>query len=41
MTMLGFVLYASLLLLPNFLQTLLGYPPCSPDLRSRPEGLDR
>src|ERR1035441_1844144 len=39
MTMLGFVLYASLLLLPIFLQTLLGYPALQSGLALSPRGL--
>ena len=39
MTMLGFVLYASLMLLPIFLQTLLGYPALQAGLALSPRGL--
>jgi len=39
MTMLGFVLYASLVLLPIFLQTLLGYPALQAGLALSPRGL--
>ncbi|HEY4961798.1 MAG TPA: DHA2 family efflux MFS transporter permease subunit [Terriglobales bacterium] len=39
MTMLGFVLYASLLLLPIFLQTLLGYPALQSGLALSPRGI--
>ena len=39
MTMLGFVLYASLVLLPIFLQTLLGYPALEAGLALSPRGL--
>ena len=39
MTMLGFVLYASLMLLPIFLQTLLGYPALEAGLALSPRGL--
>src|SRR5208283_3860438 len=39
MTMLGFVLYASLMLLPIFLQTLLGYPALQSGLALSPRGL--
>ncbi len=39
MTMLGFVLYASLMLLPIFLQTLLGYPALESGLALSPRGL--
>ena len=39
MTMLGFVLYASLVLLPIFLQTLLGYPALQSGLALSPRGL--
>jgi len=39
MTMLGFVLYASLMLLPIFLQTLLGYPAMQSGLALSPRGI--
>jgi DHA2 family multidrug resistance protein len=39
MTVLGFVLYGSLLLLPIFLQTLLGYPALDAGLAMAPRGL--
>jgi DHA2 family multidrug resistance protein len=39
MTMLGFVLYGSLILLPIFLQTLLGYPALQSGLTLSPRGL--
>lgn len=39
MTMLGFVLYASLVLLPIFLQVLLGYPAMAAGLALFPRGL--
>src|SRR5690242_20095162 len=39
MTMLGFVLYGSLLLLPVFLQTLLGYPALEAGIAMAPRGL--
>ena len=39
MTMLGFVLYASLVLLPIFLQTLLGYPALQAGLALSPRGV--
>jgi len=39
MTVLGFVLYGSLLLLPIFLQTLLGYPALSAGMAMAPRGL--
>ncbi len=39
MTMLGFVLYASLMLLPIFLQTLLGYPALESGLALSPRGI--
>jgi DHA2 family multidrug resistance protein len=39
MTMIGFVLYASLMLLPIFLQTLLGYPALQAGLALSPRGL--
>ena len=39
MTMLGFVLYASLVLLPIFLQTLLGYPALQAGLALSPRGI--
>ncbi len=39
MTMLGFVLYGSLLLLPIYLQTLLGYPAYQSGLALSPRGL--
>jgi len=39
MTMLGFVLYGSLVLLPIFLQTLLGYPAMEAGLALFPRGL--
>ena len=39
MTMLGFVLYASLMLLPIFLQTLLGYPAFQSGLALSPRGI--
>jgi DHA2 family multidrug resistance protein len=39
MTMLGFVLYGSMLLLPIFLQTLLGYPALDAGIAMAPRGL--
>src|ERR1017187_5334890 len=39
MTVLGFVLYGSLLLLPIFLQTLLGYPALDAGMAMMPRGL--
>jgi DHA2 family multidrug resistance protein len=39
MTMLGFVLYGSLMLLPIFLQTLLGYPALQSGLALSPRGI--
>jgi MFS transporter, DHA2 family, multidrug resistance protein len=39
MTVLGFVLYGSLLLLPVFLQTLLGYPALAAGMAMAPRGL--
>jgi DHA2 family multidrug resistance protein len=39
MTVLGFVLYGSLLLLPIFLQTLLGYPALQAGIAMAPRGL--
>ncbi len=39
MTMLGFVLYGSMLLLPVFLQTLLGYPALDAGVAMAPRGL--
>jgi DHA2 family multidrug resistance protein len=39
MTILGFVLYASLLLVPVFLQTLLGYPALAAGIAMAPRGL--
>jgi len=39
MTVLGFVLYGSLLLLPIFLQTLLGYPALDAGFAMAPRGL--
>ncbi|HLK61941.1 MAG TPA: DHA2 family efflux MFS transporter permease subunit [Bryobacteraceae bacterium] len=39
MTVLGYVLYGSLLLLPIFLQTLLGYPALDAGLAMMPRGL--
>jgi DHA2 family multidrug resistance protein len=39
MTVLGFVLYGSLLLLPIFLQTLLGYPALDAGMAMAPRGL--
>ena len=39
MTVLGFVLYGSLLLLPIFLQTLLGYPALNAGIAMAPRGL--
>jgi DHA2 family multidrug resistance protein len=39
MTMLGFVLYGSLMLLPIFLQTLLGYPALQAGLALSPRGI--
>ena len=41
MTVLGFVLYGSLLLLPIFLQTLLGYPALHAGIAMAPRGLGR
>jgi DHA2 family multidrug resistance protein len=40
MTMLGFVLYGSLMLLPIFLQTLLGYSALQSRLALSPRGID-
>ena len=39
MTLLGFVLYGSLVLLPIFLQTLLGYPALQAGIAMAPRGL--
>jgi DHA2 family multidrug resistance protein len=39
MTVLGFVLYAALLLVPVFLQTLLGYPALAAGIAMAPRGL--
>jgi len=39
MTMMGFVMYGSLLLLPIFLQTLLGYPALDAGIAMAPRGL--
>jgi DHA2 family multidrug resistance protein len=39
MTVLGFVLYGSMLLLPIFLQTLLGYPALEAGIAMAPRGL--
>ncbi len=39
MTMVGFVLYASLMLLPIYLQTLLGYPAFQAGLALSPRGI--
>jgi DHA2 family multidrug resistance protein len=39
MTMMGFVMYGSLLLLPIFLQTLLGYPALNAGIAMAPRGL--
>ena len=39
MTVLGFVLYGSMLLLPIFLQTLLGYPALDAGIAMAPRGL--
>ncbi len=39
MTILGFVLYGSLVLLPIFLQTLLGYPPLQAGIAMFPRGM--
>jgi MFS transporter, DHA2 family, multidrug resistance protein len=39
MTVLGFVLYGSMLLLPVFLQTLLGYPALTAGIAMAPRGL--
>ena len=39
MTVLGFVLYGSLVLLPIFLQTLLGYPALQAGIAMAPRGL--
>jgi len=39
MTVLGFVLYGSMLLLPIFLQTLLGYPALNAGIAMAPRGL--
>jgi DHA2 family multidrug resistance protein len=39
MTMVGFVLYGSLLLVPIFLQTLLGYPALNAGIAMAPRGL--
>ena len=39
MTIVGFVLYGSLVLLPIFLQTLLGYPALQAGIAMAPRGL--
>ena len=39
MTMLGFVLYGSLVLLPILLQTLLGYPSLQAGIAMAPRGM--
>ena len=39
MTMLGFVLYGSMVLLPIMLQTLLGYPPLQAGIAMAPRGM--
>ena len=39
MTVLGFVLYGSLVLLPIMLQTLLGYPPMQAGIAMAPRGI--
>ena len=39
MTMVGFVLYGSLVLLPIFLQTLLGYPSLQAGIAMSPRGM--
>ena len=39
MTMLGFVLYGSLVLLPIWLQTLLGYPAVQAGIAMAPRGI--
>jgi DHA2 family multidrug resistance protein len=39
MTMLGFVLYGSMVLLPIMLQTLLGYPPLQAGIAMAPRGI--
>jgi DHA2 family multidrug resistance protein len=39
MTMLGFVLYGSMVLLPVMLQTLLGYPPMQAGIAMAPRGI--
>ena len=39
MTVLGFVLYGSLVLLPIMLQTLLGYPPLQAGIAMAPRGI--
>src|SRR5262249_57317829 len=39
MTVLGFVLYGSLVLLPIMLQTLLGYPPLQAGIAMAPRGV--
>ena len=39
MTVLGFVLYGSMVLLPIFLQTLLGYPALDAGIAMAPRGL--
>ena len=39
MTMLGFVLYGSLVLLPVMLQTLLGYPSLQAGIAMAPRGI--
>ncbi len=39
MTVLGFVLYGSMLLVPIFLQTLLGYPALQAGIAMAPRGL--
>ena len=39
MTVVGFVLYGSLVLLPIMLQTLLGYPPLQAGIAMAPRGI--
>ena len=39
MTVVGFVLYGSMVLLPIMLQTLLGYPPLQAGIAMAPRGI--
>ena len=39
MTVVGFVLYGSMVLLPVMLQTLLGYPPLQAGIAMAPRGI--